>query len=76
MKTRFSALLESNDTLRGFFISMSSYFAETRDPDPEILELKFKELVLNVADNTANTDLLSYFCSLLHEPQTIRRGLL
>jgi AraC-like DNA-binding protein len=63
-------LLESNDTLRGFFISMSSYFAETRDPDPAILELKFKELVLNVADNTANTDLLSYFCSLMHEPQT------
>ena len=65
-------LLESNEMLKGFFISMSSYFAETRDPDPAILELKFKELVLNVADNTANTDLLSYFCSLMHEPQSRR----
>jgi AraC family transcriptional regulator, exoenzyme S synthesis regulatory protein ExsA len=62
-------LLESNETLKGFFISMSSYFAETRDPDPALLELKFKELVLNIADNSANKDLLSYFCSLMHEPQ-------
>jgi len=42
-----------------------------RDPDPSLLELKFKELVLNIADNAVNKDLLSYFCSLLHEPQTI-----
>ncbi len=64
-------LLESNETLKGFFLSMSSYFAETRDPDPSLVEIKFKELVLNIADNAANKDLLSYFCSLLHEPQAI-----
>jgi len=64
-------LLESNETLKGFFLSMSSYFAETQDPDPSLMELKFKELVLNIADNAANKDLLSYFCSLLYEPQTI-----
>jgi len=49
---------------------MSSYFSETQDPDPSLLEIKFKELVLNIADNAGNKDLLSYFCSLLHEPQT------
>jgi len=64
-------LLESSEPLKGFFLSMSSYFAETKDPDPTLLELKFKELVLNIADNAINKDLLSYFCSLLHEPQTI-----
>jgi AraC-like DNA-binding protein len=64
-------LLESSKTLKAFFLSMSSYFAETRDPDPSLLELKFKELVLNIADNAVNKDLLSYFCSLLHEPQAI-----
>jgi AraC family transcriptional regulator, exoenzyme S synthesis regulatory protein ExsA len=64
-------LLESNETLKGFFLSMSSYFAETQDPDPSLLERKFKELVLNIADNPVNKDLLSYFCSLLHEPQSI-----
>ncbi len=50
---------------------MSSYFAETKDPDQALLELKFKELVLNIADNPLNRELLSYFCSLMHEPQSI-----
>lgn len=64
-------LLESSDTLKGFFHSMSSYFTESREPDSSLLELKFKELILNIADNAANKDLLSYFCSLLHEPQAV-----
>jgi AraC family transcriptional regulator, exoenzyme S synthesis regulatory protein ExsA len=64
-------LLESSETLKGFFLSMSSYFAETQEPDASLLELKFKELVLNIADNPVNKDLLSYFCSLLHEPQSM-----
>jgi hypothetical protein len=42
--------------------------------DGSLLELKFKELILNVADNALNTDLLAYFCSLLHEPQTATRS--
>jgi AraC-like DNA-binding protein len=64
-------LLESNELLKSFFISMSTYFAETLDPDSTLLELKFKELILNVADNALNKELLSYFCYLLHEPQTL-----
>jgi AraC family transcriptional regulator, exoenzyme S synthesis regulatory protein ExsA len=63
-------LIESNETLRSYFLSMSSYFTETRDPDLSLLELKFKELILNIADNVDNKELLSFFCSLLHEPQT------
>ena len=65
-------LIESNETLKSFFLSMSSYFTETKEPDPSLLELKFKELILNVADNLSNKDLLSYFCSLLHEPQAAK----
>ncbi len=64
-------LLESSETLKAFFLSMSSYFAATKDPDAALLELKFKELVLNIADNPLNRELLSYFCSLMHEPQAI-----
>lgn len=63
-------MIESSETLKGFFLSMSSYFTETHDPDPSLLELKFRELILNIADNAANKDLLSYFCSLMYEPQT------
>ncbi|HEY4111886.1 AraC family transcriptional regulator [Puia sp.] len=64
-------LIEASETLKGFFLSMSSYYTETRDPDPSLLEIKFKELILNIADNTANKDLLAYFSSLSHEPQTV-----
>ena len=63
--------IESSETLKGFFLSMSAYFNETRDPDPALLELKFRELVLNIADNPANLELLSFFCSLQHEPQSV-----
>jgi AraC-like DNA-binding protein len=62
-------LIESSETLKSFFASMYTYFTETREPDASLLELKFRELILNVADNAVNTDLLAYFCSLLHEPQ-------
>jgi AraC family transcriptional regulator, exoenzyme S synthesis regulatory protein ExsA len=64
-------LLESNERLKGFFISMSTYFSETKEPDPMLLELKFKELVLNIADSSANEELLAYFGSLRREPEAI-----
>ncbi len=64
-------LLNKSDTLAGFFHSMSSYFAETTEPDPSLLELKFKELILTIADNPLNAHLLSYFCSLLQDPPAI-----
>jgi AraC-like DNA-binding protein len=64
-------LLESNETLKGFFLSMSSYFNDIQDPDPSLVELKFKELVLNIAGNPVNKDLLSYFCTLSHGSPTM-----
>jgi AraC-like DNA-binding protein len=62
-------VLDKSDTLCAFFLSISSYFSETHEPDRALLELKFKELILTIADNPRNAELLSYFCSLLHEPQ-------
>lgn len=64
-------IVDQSDPLSAFFLSVSSYFSETHEPDPSLLELKFKELILTVADNPKNGELLSYFCSLLHEPQYI-----
>ncbi|PZR23124.1 MAG: hypothetical protein DI535_24810 [Citrobacter freundii] len=61
-------MIEANKTLAGFFLSMASYFSETNDPDPTLLQLKFRELILTIADNPRNEELLSCFCSLLHEP--------
>ena len=64
-------ILKKSDMLSAFFLSISSYFSETHEPDRSLLELKFKELVLTIADNSDNADLLSYFYSLLHEPQHV-----
>ncbi len=64
-------VLDKSDTLSAFFLSISSYFAETHEPDPSLLELKFKELILTIADNPRNEELLAYFCSLMHEPQQV-----
>ena len=62
-------ILEKSDALSGFFQSFAAYFSGAHEPDPSLLELKFKELILTIADNPANIEVLSYFCSLLHEPQ-------
>lgn len=63
--------IANNDTVQAFFLSMMSYFNSNRDPDQTLLELKFKELILTLADNSANSDLRSYFCSLLQQPRAI-----
>lgn len=63
--------LNTNDTLETFFLSISSYFGSTKEPDKGLLELKFRELILTLADDPHNAELLSYFCSLMHEPQSV-----
>jgi AraC-like DNA-binding protein len=63
--------LNASETLAGFFLSMASYFSEAREPAQSLLELKFKELILTIADNPGNTELLSYFCALVNEPATV-----
>ncbi len=60
-----------NEKIESFFSSMLSYFEENADPDRSLLELKFRELILTIADNNRNAELLSYFSSLLQEPQLV-----
>ncbi|RYY59143.1 MAG: AraC family transcriptional regulator [Chitinophagaceae bacterium] len=63
--------LETNDTLKAYFLSMSAYFNQNREPDASLIELKFRELILTIADNPRNKAVLSYFCSLIHEPRPV-----
>jgi len=63
--------LETSESLAAFFLSMSAYFAGTQEPDQRLLELKFRELILTIADDPHNKELLSFFCSLLHDPQSV-----
>lgn len=61
-------ILDKTDTLSAYFLSISSYFNESHEPDTSLLELKFRELILTVADNPKNNELLSYFGSIMDEP--------
>jgi AraC family transcriptional regulator, exoenzyme S synthesis regulatory protein ExsA len=63
--------IESNETLEAFFQSMTPYFSSEKKPDESLLELKFREIILAIADNQKNAELLSYFCSLLNAPQEV-----
>jgi AraC family transcriptional regulator, exoenzyme S synthesis regulatory protein ExsA len=63
--------IESNEAVHSFFKSMMPYFNAPQAPDETLLELKFKELILTLADNKANEELLSYFSNLLHAPKTV-----
>lgn len=62
--------LDHNKALETYIQSMMVHIESTQEPDPSLLELKFRELVLTIADNPANIEALSYFSSLLQEPQT------
>jgi AraC-like DNA-binding protein len=61
----------TNAAIQTFFQSMMHYFNAQREPDPSLLQLKFKELILTIADDPENKEVLSYFCCLLQEPQSI-----
>jgi AraC-like DNA-binding protein len=63
--------LGKDKTLEAFFHSMRSYFDSVKQIDQSLIELKFKELVLTIADNPANTELISYFGSLMSRPQSV-----
>jgi len=63
--------IDNNTTVQNFFLSMVPYFESSVKPDQSLLELKFRELILTIADNPMNSQLLSYFSSLLQEPQTV-----
>jgi AraC-like DNA-binding protein len=64
-------LVHDNAIIQAFFHSMVPYFSSNREPDQVLLELKFKELVLSIADHAANEDLRAYFCSLMQQPRTV-----
>ena len=57
--------------VKAFFQSMILLFESGREPDPSLIEVKFRELILTLAGNSRNSELLSFFGSLLHEPQAV-----
>lgn len=56
--------LDVNELSKSFFFSMLRYFSQTHPPPENLLELKFKELVLSLLSNKKNQRFLSYLCNL------------
>ena len=53
-----------NEVLRSFYDSVISYFVASTQPPEDLLELKFRELLLNTIINQANRELKAYFQKL------------
>jgi AraC family transcriptional regulator, exoenzyme S synthesis regulatory protein ExsA len=63
--------INTNTAIETFFHSMLPHFQANRQPDQSLLDLKFRELILTIAENPANSEVLSCFGSMLTEPQSI-----
>jgi len=61
--------LHVNDISRSFFASMLPYFTQSPSPPENLLELKFKELVLSLLTENKNRRLLSYLHQLGNETE-------
>lgn len=59
--------LDVNELSEAFFFSMLPYFTQTPPPPENLLELKFKELVLSLLSNKKNKHFLSYLSNLYNE---------
>jgi len=57
--------IEPDPLLDGFFNSMYPYFKSELNPSNSLLELKLKELVVNILTTNINVELSSYFQSLM-----------
>ena len=60
-------LLDVNELSKAFFFSMLPYFTQIPPPPENLLELKFKELVLSLLSNKKNNHFLSYLSNLYNE---------
>jgi AraC-like DNA-binding protein len=63
--------IHRNAAIEYFFQSMNPYFANTKAPDTSLLELKFRELILTIADDPANIEMIAYYVSLLQQPRSV-----
>jgi AraC-like DNA-binding protein len=59
--------LDVNDFSKSFFISMLPYFTQSPPPPENLLELKFKELILSLLSNKKNERFLSYLNNLCND---------
>ncbi len=59
--------LDVNELSKSFFFSMLPYFTQAPPPPENLLELKFKELILSLLSNKKNERFLSYLNNLSND---------
>jgi AraC-like DNA-binding protein len=59
--------LDVDDLSKSFFLSMPPYFSQEPPPPENLLELKFKELILCLLSNSKNKHLLAYLKNLANQ---------
>ena len=62
--------IDLNEATRTSFYSMVPYFTQKIPPSEKLLELKFKELLLNILSNPSNKQLLAYILHLNDDIKT------
>ena len=65
--------LHLDEVLSAYFISVLSYFSKREQPPCNLLEIKFKELILDLVLSAHNASLCSYFKSLCDRRKTSLR---
>lgn len=65
-----------DDTLHFYFQSLSSYFFRQEAPSAALIEVKFKELLLNIISSGRNNGISAYLKSLFYSTQTSIRAIM
>ena len=73
MKNQLLIPVRVNNIMTAYFESLIPYFYSEIKPSEELLELKFRELLLNVLNDPENVDLLTYLLHLLSPQEDLFR---
>jgi AraC family transcriptional regulator, exoenzyme S synthesis regulatory protein ExsA len=68
--------VEVDKILRTYFDSVLAYFGHKDGPPPSLLELKFKELILNIISSRCNSHLSEYLRSLCEKNTACMREIM
>jgi AraC-like DNA-binding protein len=68
--------IEADPVLITYFQSVIAYFNEQQEPPAILLELKFKELILNILSSRRNSQLAAYLLSLSDKSKACMREIM
>jgi AraC-like DNA-binding protein len=68
--------IQPDQVITTYFQSVFAYFGNKEEPPSSLLELKFKELILNIISGRSNEVLSAYFLSLCEENRSCMREIM